>query len=287
MRTYLLICSLSILAGCTIVVAAPADGRYEWQSGSSERVVGNGQTSSELRAVEAGIHELEVSGPIEMDVQVGPAASLEVQADSNLLPLIRSEMRGNTLKLYVNGSFRTEHAIRAKLTVPALRSVSASGSGSVQVSGLKGGDFSMNSSGSRALQLSGSVGRLVLGLHGSSRVNAQALDADSAQVGASGSSHVALGRLHGEELLVDISGSGSLRAMGDVRQLQVSLSGAAHADLTALRSQRASLSTSGSSDISAFVAQSVTARTSGAGSIRVAGNPAQREVSGRGVSVTQ
>jgi hypothetical protein len=288
MRAFLLICGLAILAGCTIVVAAPkgSEASYEWQFGG-DRVVGNGQLTTERRAVDGSATEVEVSGPIDLEIQVGPVASLEVQADGNLLPLLRSEMHGNTLRLFTNGSLRTEHDIRAKLTLPLLRRVGASGSGQVLVNGLKGGDFTVTSSGSRALQLSGSVGRLEVRLHGSSHVNAQALDVDSANVDASGSSHVALGRLHGEELNVDISGSGSLKAAGDVRRLKVSLSGAASANLKALKSETASLSTSGSADIDAFVSQSVTARTSGAGSITVAGNPAQRNVSGRGVSVTQ
>jgi hypothetical protein len=32
-----------------------------------------------------------------VDVRVGPATSLVVEADSNLLPLIRTDVRGDTL----------------------------------------------------------------------------------------------------------------------------------------------------------------------------------------------
>ncbi len=286
MRSFLLICGLSILAGCTIVVAAPQDGRYEWQF-AKDTVVGNGQLTTERRTLDGAITELQVSGPIAVDVQVGPAASLEVTADGNLLPLLRSEVSGGTLKLGVNGSFRTEHDIRARLTVPSLRDLRASGSGQVVVQGLQGGDFTLRSSGSRSVQLAGTVARLDLLLSGSSRINAQALDADSVKLDASGSSRVALGHLRGEELNVDISGSGVVQAGGEVRQLKVSLTGSASANLKGLKSQSARLSTSGSSDIDAYVTQSVIARTSGAGSITVAGNPAQRDTAGRNISVVQ
>jgi hypothetical protein len=291
MRTYLLVCGLSILAGCTIVVAAPHDGdaRYSHENsmwGSGPRVDGNGQLATDKRAVDAGVTELEVSGMIDADIRVGSAATLEIEADSNLLPLIRTESRGGTLRIWMEGSFRTDHDIRARLTLPALSRVEASGSGHVNVIGLNGKSFKLRSSGSRSMQLAGKLERLDLRLSGSSRVDATGLAAGDAHVEGSGSSHVQLGQINGEELEVDLSGSGALQtAGGSVRRLHVSLSGAGHVNVNGLVSQTASLSATGSADIRANVTQTLSASTSGAGRIVVAGNPAQRSVSGRGVTV--
>ena len=84
-----------------------------------------------------------------------------------------------------------------------------------------------------------------------------------------------------------MSGSGSFKGNGTVQNLSASTSGSAEINLSNLGSANADLSTSGSGDISAKVTQSVVAHTSGAGRITVAGNPAQRTISGSRVSFTQ
>ena len=63
------------------------------------------------------------------------------------------------------------------------------------------------------------------------------------------------------------------------------VSGSAGADLACLSSPQWVRSRSGSGGISATVRQSVFAQTSGSGPIRVYGQPAQRNTSGRGVQM--
>jgi len=72
-----------------------------------------------------------------------------------------------------------------------------------------------------------------------------------------------------------------------VRNMTVRLFGSGSADLAGLTSQIAELSSNGSGSISAGVSQSVVADASGSGRVTVYGNPAQRTLSGKRVSVVQ
>ena len=82
-------------------------------------------------------------------------------------------------------------------------------------------------------------------------------------------------------------GSGGVNASGAVRALSVRLYGSGSADLGSLVSQGAELSTHGSGSISAGVSQSLVADSTGSGRITVYGNPPQRTLSGRNVTVVQ
>lgn len=282
----LAIAAVAALAGCAVIVV-PGDGdaRVESVFGGTG-VQGNGEMRLEKRSV-AALERLDVSGPLRVEVRVGAAPSLEVEGDSNLLPLIRTEASGDTLRVWVDGSLRHHGELRVVYTTPVLTHVNSSGSGRLLVSGLNGGAFSLEQSGSRATQLSGSVGRLDLHASGSGGVDASGLSSGATLAELNGSGRHDLGRIHGERFELGLNGSGGARASGEVRALNVRLSGSGSADLGALHSEGADLSTSGSGGITAAVSGKLAAETSGSGHITVYGNPAQRNIVGKHVSVVE
>jgi len=102
-----------------------------------------------------------------------------------------------------------------------------------------------------------------------------------------GSGRLDLGQLRGGVVNLEVHGSGGVRASGTAHTLNVRLHGSGSADLAGLRSDAADLASYGSGSISAGVEQTLVAETSGSGHITVYGNPAQRSVSGKHVSVMQ
>jgi hypothetical protein len=234
------------LAGCAIIVA-PGDGDLEMRTVfSKDAVQGDGRLASERRTI-ASLNELDMSGPVHVDVRVGQAPSLVVEADSNLLPLVRTETAGNTLRVWVQGNVRTNNPIRVTYTVPQLAQIRATGSGRLAVTDLDGGALTVTKTGSGETMLAG-------------RVSAEALN-------------------------VKLHGSGDLQASGAAEQLNAQVTGSGGINLMGLASQRADLTTDGSGDITARVAQSLVAQTNGSGRITVYGNPAQRQVTGKRVQV--
>jgi hypothetical protein len=275
---------LLALAGCAIIVT-PNDGDVHLRSVfGSDTVAGNGQPTRETRPV-GNLQALDVNGSIQVDVRVGAAPSLEVEADSNLLPMIRTEVRGGTLRIWIEGNVRSNNALRVSYSVPQLTQLHANGSGRVMVSELNGAPLVLDKNGSGTIQLAGRVASFDARVNGSGQVNATALQTGNVNVHQNGSGRMNLGAVRGDAVNVSLHGSGGFQASGAAQALNVRVHGSGGADLAALSSQQADLAATGSGDISAMVKGSLIAETSGSGRITVYGNPAQRNVSGRHVQV--
>lgn len=279
MRTKLTLAALLSLAltGCVIVVAD-----------SPDTIKGNGASATETRKI-ASASALRVENrygvAMDLDVNVGGAPDLVIEGDSNLLPLVRTEVSGETLRVYTDERLRSSQRIRIRYTAPRLTNLETSGSVHTQVHGLAGGPLQVAHSGSGRLEMRGQVDRLDVRHSGSGQVYADGLESRNAKVTMSGSGRVNIGSVRGDALSVSATGSGSFYARGIVRSLDVQLTGSGSAQLADLRSDEANITSSGSGGIYAWVQQKVEARANGSGRIDVSGNPAQRNVFGRNTSV--
>lgn len=299
MRTIFALCSILAFSGCAIIVTPDGnDARFE-SVFSGSAVKGNGNITSEKRAVSA-LSSLSISGPMQVEVRVGSTASLEITGDSNLLALVHTESVSSGLtskllpaapgnstdiqKIWLDERFDSNNPIRVIYTVPSLHSVVANGSGRLSITGLNGGPMSLQKGGSRIVQMEGKVSNLTLQSNGSGSINASALESKTANVKLHGSGSVNLGPVRGDELSVSIHGSGSFNASGNVRNLMAHIYGSGSANLTGMLSQTADLSSNGSGELTAAVSQSVIAQSNGSGHITVFGNPAQRNIDGKRVS---
>ena len=285
-RTLIALAALSILAGCAIIVVPDSsDGSVSYQSAfNSNAVQGDGKNLVESRQV-ATLDGLDINGPMQVEVRIGQQTSLQVEGDSNIVPLVRTDASGGTLRVWIDGSIRTSNPLRVIYTTPVLRHLSANGSGALAVSGLNGAPLELALNGSRAVRLAGNVERLDARLNGSGGLNASGLDSGSTTARLNGSGRLDLGRVNGETLSLDLRGSGGAHASGNVRSVTVRLNGSGSADLSGLTSQNADLSSNGSGGISATVTQSLVAYANGSGGVTVYGNPSQRNVSGKRVTV--
>jgi hypothetical protein len=233
----------------------------------------------------ATVPALEVNGTSTVDVRVGPATSLVVEADSNLLPFIRTELRGDRLVIEKERSFRTNNPVRVTYTVPRLTNVRHNGSGHLSVQELNGGPLVVEAQGSGSVLLTGRVASLDVVQNGSGSIDATTLQSSGGNLTLTGSGRIVAGRMQGERLTANLNGSGQLRVTGAVRHLAARSNGSGHLDLADLVSEQADLSSTGSGGMTANVRQSLVAQNSGSGGIRVYGNPSQRTVSGKLVQV--
>jgi hypothetical protein len=286
MRSILSVGCFLALSGCAIIVTGNDDVQVK-SVFSANAVAGDGRLARDVRDVRAigNASAIDVSGPLEVNVRVGPVASLEVEADSNLLPMIRTEVAGGVLRMWIEGSVRSANSLRITCTLASLLDANASGSGRLTISELNGGPLNFSKSGSGAANLSGVVSRLDVRHSGSGAINAGALRSHEANLALSGSGRMSLGPVQGSALTVNLHGSGSLQASGAVASLNARVQGSGGADLTALASEQADLAIDGSGDISARVTRALVAQSTGSGRITVYGNPAQRNVSGKHVLV--
>jgi hypothetical protein len=289
MRTVLaLVLSSSLVAalgGCAIIVANGPDGDVSVRTPfSSDGVQGDGVLARDQRTV-GTVAGLEANGSVLVDVRVGPAASLVVEADSNLLSLVRTDVRGDTLVVEMARGYRSSNPVRVTYTVPRLAEVRHSGSGQLSVQGLNGGALRVVQSGSGSTLLTGRVADLDVTGSGSGSVDASTLRSAGANLSMNGSGRINVGEVRGDHASATLTGSGQLRAGGSVRSLTARSTGSGHLDLVDLVSEQADLTSTGSGGLTANVKQSLVAQNGGSGGIRVYGNPAQRSVNGKLVQI--
>jgi hypothetical protein len=285
MRTLIAIACLAPLGGCAIVVAPGADGDYQVRTPfNSNTVDGDGIAARDQRMI-GTVNGLDVNGSFVVDVRVGPATSLVVEADSNLLPLIHTDVRGDTLNIYAERSYRSRNPVHVIYTVPRLSDLRQNGSGRVSVQGLSGAPLTLRRNGSGAVALGGQVASLDIESNGSGSVDAGGLQSASARLALTGSGRLEVGQVRGDYAIVNLNGSGQLHVGGTVRSLTARANGSGQLDLARLSSDQADLASNGSGGISANVRQSLIAQNGGSGGIRVSGNPAQRSVSGNHVQL--
>ncbi|XYJ10285.1 head GIN domain-containing protein [Telluria sp. B2] len=284
MRTLLAIAVAATLSGC-IIVAAPPGSEYAVHTPFSGKTVdGDGVATRDTRQV-AALTGLDVGGSMIVEVRVGGAPSLVVEGDSNLVHLVQTETRGSTLHIGTEGRLRSTTPLKVTYTVPRLTELNAGGSGHVTVRDLKGEPLDVRQGGSGVTRLYGEVAELDARVSGSGKIDASELRAGSAKMAVSGSGRLIVGQVRGEYARATVSGSGLVQASGTVQRLNASVSGSGSVDMANLSSEKGELSTSGSGGISATVRQSVFAQASGSGPIRVYGQPAQRNISGRTVQI--
>lgn len=96
------------------------------------------------------------------------------------------------------------------------------------------------------------------------------------EVNVKGSGTVTLLNLKQAGIELEIAGVGEITASGEVDSITASIAGAGDIDTTDLIANQGTLSIAGAGGIKAYINQSVTAKVTGAGSIVVKGNPAQK-----------
>jgi hypothetical protein len=207
-------------------------------------VPGSGNVIVEKRAV-TGFNHVSVGGAGELVVVQGNEESLTIEADDNLLPLIRSEVQNGRLSIgpeHVN--LRPSRTIRYRLQCQNLNE----------------------------LQLSGSV-----------RARADNIKTERLSVGISGSGKITLARLEARAFAMHLSGSGSTLAAGQVETQKVDIRGSGNLHAIDLQCSHADVQISGSGHASLWVTDLLRAHLSGSGDVEYRGRPnLETHVSGSG-----
>lgn len=207
-------------------------------------VKGNGNVKEEAREV-GDFSGVRVSHSIQATVTVGPKRSVKLEAEENLLPLIKTELKDGQLVTRVEGDgISPTKPVRLIVVTPTLTAVGASGGSELTADGTTAGaKFEADASGGSTVKVKG--------------VNAQLVEVE-----ASGASHVTL------------SGTG--------KDVTVQASGAAGVKLAELTAESLKVHGSGAARVHAQASVAVEGHLSGGAELRVKGNPQRRDVSRSG-----
>lgn len=232
---------LAALTSCTAIfdcIEGNGDLKSEERSATSFTVIAN-ETSFQVIYVKGDQH------------------SITVEAESNLLPYIETEISGGALEVRtVRGTHCLRYTTQPVITVtaPLISELVNAGSGDIIAGPLGGEDVKIIVS-------------------GSGEISCGDISARDVSVVISGSGNVLTGEISALTMKATLSGSGDLTASGEVTTARYVVSGSGPVFAAELTTEEAVVTISGSGSVYTTVSDTLDAVISGSGNIYLSGNP--------------
>jgi len=219
----LLVLVLLGLAGCSIATSVTR---------------GSGNVITESRSV-SNFQKVDLAGIGELNITIGDTESLTIEADDNLMPLIKTSVENGTLSIGLDTARGTiglnpTKPIRYTLQAKTLDSLVVSGAGNV---------------------------------------NLPSVTSDTFEIRTTGAGNITIPQLMATTLTVAITGAGNMTLGGEVQTQDIRLSGLGNYSAGDLKSTNATVTISGAGNATVWASDSLDARLSGAGSVSYYGSP--------------
>ena len=184
---------------------------------------GSGNVATEKRNV-SGFKTVDVGGVFQVEIVVQKEFSVEVLADDNLLPLIRTEVDDNTLHIDTECRISPTSPVRIRISAPDIEKLQVSGVANVTMSDVKNSALAVDTSGASKIAITGETSKLTIDVSGASKIDAENLKAIDASIDASGASKISV-NVSGE-LKSDLSGASKVTYTGTPTNVVTKKSGA-------------------------------------------------------------
>lgn len=198
--------SILLLAGCADEASGPVERQQR-----------------EIREFSA----IDMEGSAELNITVGSAPSLEVEAPADVLERLKTEVRGDTL--YIESKpkdwvFKKGRS-RPKVTIsaPTLASLRVGGGNEVDIQGFAGGETQIRVEGAVDIEGAGELDRLTIRMSGAAHGDFSRLIAKDANVTVDGVGNVIV---HPKETLnATMNGVGAIHYTGTPREVRTHMNG--------------------------------------------------------------
>ena len=188
-----------------------------------KKTKGSGNVVTERREIR-DFKGVDVSGVFHVEIRAQEEFSVEIEADDNLLPLIRTEVRNGVLHLETDGRLKCDNGLKVRISAPDISQISASGASKVDLGGVKNSELRVDTSGASKVNLNGETEQFFVEVSGASSIDAENLKAETADISASGASRVSTFALN--ELRAQASGASKISYTGSPKNIEKSSSGA-------------------------------------------------------------
>lgn len=212
----------------------------QWWS-SSKKITGNKEVTSETRSV-GNYDKVIVTGPMEVQLYGGSEGRIDVEAESNLIDYIETEVSGGSLKISIQKGVNLEpsrnYPIKVRVPFESLEALTLTGSGHIKNSDvIKSRDFKINVTGSGNMNLN----------------------------------------LATQNLESTITGSGDIKLKGNTTRFTCKVTGSGDVFAYDLNAESVNAVVTGSGDIQVSAEKELQARVSGSGDIKYRGNPDKQD----------
>jgi len=208
----------------------------QWWS-NSKKVEGNKEVTNQTRSV-ANYDQISVTGMMEVQLIPGSEGKIDIEAESNLMEFIETEVNNGHLSISIQKGVNIEpsknYPIRIVVPFETLGALTLTGSGHIRNSdAIKARDFKINVTGSGNMNLN----------------------------------------LITENIESTITGSGDLKLKGTSREFKCKVTGSGDVFAYDLKAFKVDASVTGSGDVEVSVENELDAKISGSGDIKYRGNP--------------
>jgi len=208
---------------------------------------GEGPTKTENRTVD-NFRTVDAGVPGKIEVRVGDRYAVEVQAQKNILPLLKTEVSDGSLRIYFSENVSGLEDLLIRITAPAYEGLGVSGSADMEVlSPLSGNE-------------------LYLSIGGSGSISLPQADVSTLTGTISGSGDIEVGG-RAQSAFFEISGSGDIQAKSlEAGSGKASIAGSGSATCNMKESLKANIA--GSGDIYYTGTASVETSVAGSGTVK-------------------
>lgn len=250
-------------------------------------VRGSGELISKNRPV-SGVSRVNYTAPGRLEIKLGEQEGLVVEAEENIVPLLKTEVAGETLNISVSEdtSIQPGKPIKFTLTVERLARVELSGSGDVIVPDLSGELITiiLNGSGNVAAgDLKAGPG-VTIESEGSGKITTGELKADFIKIFSGASGGIKIGRVDGNVVETVMEGSGNIVILGGrVLGQGLTVRGSGKYTAGSLRATEARVELSGSGNATVRAKDKILAKIAGDGNLLYFGQPeVEKQITGSG-----
>jgi hypothetical protein len=187
-------------------------------------VKGSGNLASENRDVR-GFKGVDVSSAFQVEITAQKDFSVTVEADDNILPLIETEVDDGVLKIKCDRRVSPKTPMKIIISAPDIDSLETSGVANIILNSIKNTGLHIDSSGASKILVTGETNKLVVEVSGATKIDAEGLVTENADIDSSGASNVKV-NVTGT-LRTDASGASKITYSGSPRELDTKKSGGA------------------------------------------------------------
>lgn len=198
---------------------------------------GNGKVVKEERSV-TGFDEISVSTGIELILNQDSFEKVVVETDENILKILKTEVSGNKLKIFLEEGVNHAKELKVYVTVKQLKSVSASAGSEVKTTGK--------------------------------------INADQMKISSSSGSEITM-ELGCSVVKLDASSGSELTVYGNTVEVKAESSSGSELDASNLVAEKGEASASSGSELFVHITKELKAHASSGANINVSGNPAIRD----------
>ncbi len=183
-----------------------------------------------------GFDRIELGGAYQVEVNVGPGASVRAEGDRDTLDRMQVEVRGTRLLIRPSRvdwrADRSEGPVTVIVNLPALRGAVVAGAGRMRVDKARGVDFAASVTGPGTLEV---------------------------------------GEVAADRVTLTVAGPGKLTVAGKAEAVRVAMEGAGAIDAGALAARSLTATVSGAADLKATASQDAAVTVAGTANVEVAG----------------